>query len=178
MHISIKATINQNWFSSHIWWDVLTFIEVLWARVYYKALRNQLWLQCQHFFSWLAVSLSTFWCLMLIDSAMNCSWTLFAEISRLFELLDSTVLDLGWKLIPIGWAMVEVCHHEVRMSAIHHLRKNDIFYILNHLIENLLRSYSSLAHIRWENLPPSAKLAYCQSRLNTAGRTPFHTNID
>ena len=60
-----------------------------------------------------------------------------------------------------------------RLSTAFYLQTDGQTEILNRILENYLRAYTSLEHMNWAKLLPSAEYAYNNSRSSSTKITPF-----
>ena len=84
------------------------------------------------------------------------------------------VSDRDTRITSKFWA--EVCVHSLikrRMSTAFHPQTDGQTEILNRILENYLRAYTSLEQMNWAKLLRSAEFAYNNSRSSTTQTTPF-----
>ena len=84
------------------------------------------------------------------------------------------VSDRDTKITSKFWA--EVCIHSLikrRMSTAFHPQTDGQTEILNRILENYLRAYTSLEQMNWAKLLRSAEFTYNNSRSSTTKTTPF-----
>jgi transposase InsO family protein len=84
------------------------------------------------------------------------------------------VSDRDTRITSKFWA--EVCTYSLikrRMSTAFHPQTDGQTEILNRILENYLRAYTSLEQMNWAKLLPSAEFAYNNSRSSSTKTTPF-----
>ena len=84
------------------------------------------------------------------------------------------VSDRDTRITSKFWA--EVCIYSLikrRMSTAFHPQTDGQTEILNRILENYLRAYTSLEQMNWAKLLPSAEFAYNNSRNSSTKITPF-----
>jgi hypothetical protein len=84
------------------------------------------------------------------------------------------VSDRDTRITAKFWA--EVCSYSLikrRMSTAFHPQTDGQTEILNRILENYLRAYTSLEQMNWAQLLPSAEFAYNNSKNTTTQTTPF-----
>ena len=84
------------------------------------------------------------------------------------------VSDRDTRITSKFWA--EVCIYSLikrRMSTAFHPQTDGQTEILNRILENYLRAYTSLEQMNWAKLLPSAEYAYNNSRSSSTKTTPF-----
>jgi len=84
------------------------------------------------------------------------------------------VSDRDTRITSKFWA--EVCIYSLikrRMSTVFHPQTDGQMEILNWILENYLRAYTSLEQMNWAKLLPSAEYAYNNSRSASTKTTPF-----
>ena len=86
----------------------------------------------------------------------------------------SIISDRDTRITSKFWA--EVCSYSLikrRLSTAFHPQTDGQTEILNRILENYLRAYTSLEHMNWARLLPSAEYAYNNSRSSSTKITPF-----
>src|SRR5271163_2602121 len=84
------------------------------------------------------------------------------------------VSDRDTRITSKFWA--EVCAYSLikrKMSTAFHPQTDGQTEILNRILENYLRAYTSLEYMNWAKLLPSAEFAYNNSQSSSTRITPF-----
>ncbi len=112
------------------------------------------------------------------DTAVYVANSFFSNLFKHHGLPDSIVSDRDPNFTSKFWnRLMDLCGEKLKMSSSRHPQSDGASEVMNRMVENYLRCYSSYHQNDWDELLSSAEFAYNSAISDDLGMPPFEMDL-